>query len=105
MGASVDASSTMIEAMAVEEARVEDAGMTALPARSGATSLVRTTGKASLARAPRETIPVKTILRALLASLRCHHHQEGTTTTTRTRGLWASRSLAPLPASWVALRP
>jgi hypothetical protein len=33
------------------------------------------------------------------ASLRCHRHQEGTTTTTRMRGLGASRSLTPSLAS------
>src|SRR4051812_17770442 len=100
MGALVDALSAMIGATAEEEDEPEDARTTMALARSGATSLVRIAGKASLfARAPGEISLVRTDLRATPASLRCHHHQGGTTTTTRTKGLAASRSLAPSPAS------
>ena len=59
---------------------MEDAGTTAAPARSGATSLMSSTGRSSLVRAPRGTSLARTVLRAILASLRYHHHQEGTTT-------------------------
>ena len=73
-----------------------DVGMIAAPARSGATSLVRAHGGTSLAR---------TILRLMLGFLHCRHHQEGTTTNIRTRGLGASRSRGLSPASWAELKP
>jgi hypothetical protein len=102
MGASVI---TATEATAAEEAKVEDTGTAVTLAKNGMISLVRTAGRASLAKAPGETSLVRTVLRATLAFLHCRHHQEGMTTTTRTRGLGASRSLVPSPASWAALRP
>ena len=91
--------------MAEEEDEAEDAGTTAVPVRNGATGLARTTGRTSLVRASRGTSLLRTVLRAMLVSLLCRHSQEGTMTTIRMRGLGASRSLAPSPASWVALRP
>ena len=105
MDASVNAPSAMTGAMAKEEDEVEDAGTTAAPVKSGATGLVRTTGRTSLMRAPGGTSLVRTILREILASLRCRHHQERTTTTIKTRGLGASRNHAPSLASWVVLKP
>jgi len=42
----------MIEATVTKEAEVEDAGMAATIVRSGATSLGRTAGRASLVKAP-----------------------------------------------------
>jgi len=105
MGASVGALSAMIKATGKEEDEVADAGTPAAPARSGATGLARTGGRTSLARAPGGTSLVRTVLRATPASLRCCHRQEGMTTTTRTRGLGASRSLVSSLASWVVLKP
>lgn len=55
MDASVNAPSATTGAMTEEEDEVEDAGMTAAPARSGATGLVRTTGRSSLVMAPSVT--------------------------------------------------
>ena len=80
-------------------AEVEDAGTAATIVRSGVTSLGRTAGKASLTRGPGETSLVRTILRATLACPRCYHHEEGMTTTAKTRGLGASRSHVLSPAS------
>ena len=71
MDALVDAPSATTRATTKEEDEVEDAGMTAAPARSGATDLMRTTGRSSLVRAPGATSLARTILRAILASLRC----------------------------------
>ena len=48
MGASAVVPSATIEATAVEEVEVDYAGTTAAPARSGATGLVRTTGRCYL---------------------------------------------------------
>ena len=104
-GASVDAPSAMIEAMVAELAEVEDAGMDATFVRSGATSLTRTAGRTSLARATRGSSLVRTALRATQLCLLCLHHQGGMNIITRTRGPGASRSLRPLPASWAAHRP
>ena len=66
---------------AEEGDEVEDTGTTAAPVRSGATGLARTTGRNSLASVAGGTNLVRTILGAMLASLRWHHHQGGTTTT------------------------
>ena len=63
-GASVIALSATIEATVAEEAEVEDAEMAVTIVRSGATSLARTAGRASLTRAPGETSLVRTVLRA-----------------------------------------
>ena len=103
--ASVDTPSTVTGATAEEEDVAEDAGTTVALARSGVTGLVRTAGRTSLVRAPGGINLVKTVLRAMLGFLRCCHHQEGTTTTIRTRGLGASKSCALSPASWAELRP
>ena len=86
-------------AMAVEEAEVGDAGTTATPARTGATSLVRTADRACLVRAPGGISLMRTILRATLAILRCHRHQEGMMTTTKMMGLGASKRRVPSLAS------
>jgi hypothetical protein len=48
---------------------------------------------------------MRTIHKATLAFLRCHHNQEGTTTVTKMMGLGASKNLVPSLASWVVLRP
>ena len=69
--------------MAEEDEEVEDDGTTVALAKGGVTSLVRGLGGISLARIAR---------RATQAFLLCHHRQEGMMTTTRTRGLGASRS-------------
>ena len=90
MSVLADTLSAMIGATAEEEEEVEDDGKTVALAKGGVTGLARTTGRTNL---------VRTILRAMLASLHCHHHQEGTTTPIRTRGLGASRSRAQLLAS------
>ena len=79
--------------------------MTVAPARSGATDLVRTTGKISLARALGGISLAMISLRATPVFLCCHHRQEGTTTTIKTRGLGASKSYALSPASWAELKP
>ena len=75
----------------MEEDVEADAGTTVARARSGATGLVRTAGRTILVRAPEGTSLVRIAPRATPVFPRCRH-QEGTTTTTRTRGLWASRS-------------
>ena len=103
--ASVVAPSATIEATTAEEAEEEDARTAATPARTGAISLVRTAGKASLVRATGGSSLVRIDLRATQLCLLYLHHRGGMTTITRTRGLGASRSLAPSLASWVALRP
>lgn len=68
--ASVFVLSAAVEVTAAEEAKVEDAGTTMAPARSGVISLMRSAGRASVARAPGGTSLVWTIVRATLASLR-----------------------------------
>ena len=92
MDASVDAPSATTRAKAEEEDVAEDVGMTVAHARSGATGLVRTAGRISLARVPGGTSLVRIDLRATPVFPRCRHRQEGTTTTIKTRGLGASRS-------------
>ena len=74
MDALVDAPSAETGAMAEEVDEVEDVGMTAGPARSGVTSPARTVGRTSLVRAPGGTSLTRTILRAILVSLRCLRH-------------------------------
>ena len=104
-GASVDASSAMIGATVAVVAEAEVAGTDATAIRSGATSLMRTAGRTSLAWATRGSSLVRTALRATQLCLFCLHRQEGTKITTRTRGLGASRSRGPSPASWAAHKP
>ena len=99
MDASVNAPSATTGATTEEEDVVADAGMTMAHARSGATSLVRTTGRTSLAKVPGGISLATIVLRAMLASLRYHHHREGMMTTTKMTGLGASKSLVPSPAS------
>ena len=82
-----------------------DARTTVARARSGATGLVRTAGRISLARAPGGISLVRIVLRAMPGSLRCRHLQEGMTNAIRMRGLGASRSRVLSPASWAELRP
>ena len=84
---------------------VVDAGMTMARAMSGATSLARNTGRISLTRAPGGISLVRIVLRATPVFLHYRHHQEGMTTTIKTRGLGASRSRVLSPASWAELRP
>ena len=105
MDTSVDATSAMTEATTEEDDVAKDAGTTGAHARSGATGLVRTTGKIILAKAPGRISLATTAPRATLVFLHYLHHQEGTTTTIRTRGLGASRSRGLSPASWVELKP
>ena len=87
MDASVNAPSATTGATAEEEDLAEDVGTTVAHARSGATGHVRTAGRISLARVPGGISIVRSILRAMLGFLRCRHHQEGMTTTIKTRGL------------------
>ena len=89
----------------MEEDVEADAGTTVARARNGATGLVRTGGRISLARAPGGTSLVRIILRATPVFLHCRHHQEGMTTTIKTRELGASRSHVLPPASWAELKP
>lgn len=88
-----------------EEDVVEDDGMTVALARSGVTDLVRITGRTSLVKAPGGISLARTARRATQAFLLCCRRQEGTMTTTRTRGLGASRSYVLSLASWAELRP
>ena len=105
MDVSADAPSAMIRAMAEEEEEVEDDGKTVALAKGGMTDLARTVGRTSLAREA-GGINLVTIARmAKQASLLYCHHQEGTKTNIKTRGLGASRSRAQSLASWVAPRP
>ena len=86
MDALVDAQSATTGVTTEEEDEVEDAGTIAAPARSGATGLVRTAGRTSLARVPGGTRRVKIAPRATPVFPRCRRHQEGMTTTIKTRG-------------------
>ena len=102
--ASVDAPSAMTGATAEEEDEAEDDGTIVALARSGVTDLARITGRTSLARELGGISLARTAHRATRASLRCRH-QEGMMTTTRTRGLGASRSHVLSLASWAVPRP
>ena len=103
--ASLDAASATTMAATEEEDVVADARMTMAHARSGATGLMRTAGRISLARALGGISLVRNVLRATPVSLHYRHHQEGMMTTIRTRGLGASRNRLPSPASWAELKP
>jgi hypothetical protein len=105
MGALDAVPSATTVAKATEETAVEAAGTTVTPARTGAISLVRTAGRASLATALGVTSPARTVLTAMLAFLCCRHLQGEMTTTAKMMGLGASRSHARSLASWVVLRP
>ena len=102
--ASVDAPSATTGAMAEEEEEVEDDRKTMALAKGGATDLARTAGRTSLARGLGGISLVRIARKAMHAFL-CHHRQEGTKITTRTRGLEASRSRAQSLASWAAHKP
>ena len=102
---SVDALSATIGAMAEEEEEVEDDGMTVALAKGGVTGLARIAGRTSLARGLGGISLVRIARKATQVFLLCHHHQEGMTTSIRTRGLWASRSHVLSLASWAAPGP
>ena len=95
----------MIKATVAEVAEAEAAGTDATLVRSGATSRVRIAGRTSLARATGGSSLVRIDPRAMQPCLLCLHHQEGLKIITKTRGLGASRSLEPSPASWAAHKP
>ena len=103
--ASVDAPSAATGATADADQEVEDDGTTVALDKGGMTCLARTAGRTSLARGLGGISLTRTTLRATQAFLLCHHRQEGMMTTTRTRGLGASRSHVLSLASWAALRP
>ena len=105
MGISADALSATTGAMAEEEEEVVDDGKTVALAKGGETDLARIAGRTSLAREAREISLVRIALRAMQASLLCHHHRGGMKTIIRTKGLGASRSPARLPASWAGRKP
>ena len=105
MDVSADAPSAAIGAMAEEEEEVEDDGKIVALAKGGVTALARTAGRTSLARGLGGISLVRTVLRATQASLLCHHRQEGMMTTTRTKGLGASRSHVLSLASWAVPKP
>ena len=101
----------LIGATAEEEEEVENDGKTVALAKGGVTDLARTAGRTSLAREVGGThlargvglISLARIAhKATQASLRSQGEKS---TTIQTRGLGASRSLAPSPASWAELKP
>ena len=105
MGVSADAPSATTGAMAEEEEEVEDDGKTVALAKGGVTNLVSIAGRTRLAREAGGISLARIARTATQASLLYRHHQEGTNTNIKMRGLGASRSRAQLLASWVAPRP
>ena len=103
--ASVDALSTTTGATAEEEEGTQDAGKTAAHAKGGATNLATIAGRTRLTRETGGISLARIARRATQAFLLCHHRQEGMMTTTRTRGLEASKSRVQSPVSWAELRP
>ena len=99
MGVSADAPTAATGAMAEEEEEVEDDGTTVALAKGGVTDLARIAGRTNLARGLGGISLVRIAHRATQAFLLWHHRQEGMMTTTRTRGLGASRSLVQSLAS------
>ena len=99
MDVSADAPSATIGAMADEEEEVTDDGKTVALAKGGVTDLARIIGRTSLMREAGEISLMRITRAATQAFLLCRHHQGGTKTNIRTRGLGASRSHAQLPAS------
>ena len=85
--------------MVEEEEEVEDDGKTGALAKGGVTGLSRTTGRTSLARKVGGISLVRIACTETQASLLYRHHQEGTKTNIKTRGLGASRSRAQSLAS------
>ena len=69
------------------------------------TALARIAGRTSLARGLGGISLVRTALRAMQVFLLCRHRQEGMMTTTRMRGLGASRSRVLSLVSWAVLMP
>ena len=102
--ASVDAPSATTGATTEEEEEVEDDGTTETLARSGVTDLARIAGRTSPTRELGGISLTRTAHRETQAFLSCYH-QEGMMTTTRTRGLGASRSREPSLVSWVVPKP
>ena len=100
-----DAPSATTGAMAEEEEEVQDDGTTVALAKGGVTDLARITGRTSLAREAREISLVRIARAATQAFLLCRHHQGGTKTNIKTRGLGASRSRVLSLASWAELKP
>ena len=88
-----------------EEEETQDAGKTAALAKGGATNLARIAGRTRLAREPGGISLARIARKATQASLRCRRSQGEKTTTTKMRGLGASRSRARSPASWAELKP
>ena len=91
--------------MAEEEEEVEDDGKTVALAKGGVTDLARTVGRTSITREVGGISLVRIARTATQASLLYRHHQEGTKTNIKTRGLGASRSRAQSLASWLARGP
>src|SRR3954469_12221878 len=111
---SADALTVLTGATAEEEEGTRDAGkivahvkagVTNLARTAGVTNLARTAGVTRLARGTGGTSLVRIALMATQTCRRCRLSQEGMKTATKTRGLGASRSLAPSPASWGELKP
>ena len=82
-----------------------DDGTTEALTTGGVTGLARTVGRTSLARGLGEISLVRITRRAMQTFLLCRHRQEGMMTTTRIRGLGASRSHVLSLASWAEPRP
>ena len=95
----------MTGATVKEEEEVEDDGMTEALARSGVIDLARIAGRTSLARGLGGISLARIARRAMQAFLLCRHRQGGMMTTTRTRGLGASRVHVLSLASWAEPRP
>src|SRR3954470_16096363 len=111
---SADALTVLTGATAEEEEGTRDAGKTVAHVQAGVTNLARTAGVTNLARTAgvthlaRGTGGISLVRIAHIATqacCRCRLSQEGMKTATKTRGLGASRSLAPSPASWAELKP
>ena len=105
MGISADAPTATTGATAEEEEEVVDDGKTVALTKGGVTNLVGIARRTSLAREVGGISVVRIARTATHASLLYRHHQEGTKTNIKTRGLGASRSRAQSLASWVEHRP
>src|SRR3954470_3824049 len=100
-----DALTVLTGATAEEEEGTRDARKIVAHAKAGATNLARTSGVTRLARGTGGISLVRIALLATQACRRCRLSQEGMKTSTKTKGLGASRSLTPSPASWAELKP
>ena len=94
MDVSADAPSATTGAMAEEEEEVADDGKTVALGKGCVTDLARIAGRTSLARGLGEINLVRIAHKATQVYLLCHHHQGGTKTNIKTRGLGASSSRA-----------